>query len=70
MKVFLQRQNISVYKKKHEKTGEITWQDISKKLTNKSESFKNNKYSTGKRAVEYVERIREFQEVLRYYASK
>ena len=53
-----------------EKTGEITWQDISKKLTNKSESFKNNKYSTGKRAVEYVERIREFQEVLRYYASK
>ena len=53
-----------------EKTGEITWQDISTKLTNYSESFQNNQYSTGKRAVEYVGRIGEFQEILRYYSLK
>ena len=53
-----------------EKTGEITWQDISTKLTNHSESFQNNQYSTGKRAVEYVGRIGEFQEILRYYSLK
>ena len=53
-----------------EKKGEIIWEDISKKLANNSKSFQNNQYSTGKRTVEYVERIREFQEILRYYSSK
>ena len=49
---------------------EITWLDMSNQLTSRSEYFQNDQYSTGKRAVEYVERIREFQKILRYYSTQ
>ncbi len=49
---------------------EITWLDMANQLTTRSEYFQNDQYSTGKRAVEYVERIREFQKILRYYSSQ
>lgn len=53
-----------------QKASQITWDDIAEKLTYRSEFFQNDQYSTGKRAVEYVERIREFQKILRYYSSE
>ena len=59
------------YRQLHdEQSSEITWDDVANKLTTESTSFQNDQYSTGARAVEYVERIREFQKILRYYPSE
>ena len=48
--------------------GEITWNAIANELTKRSDFFQSNQYNSGVRAVEYVERIREFQKILRYYS--
>ncbi len=49
---------------------DISWEAMANKLTTRSAYFQNDQYSTGARAVEYVERIREFQKILRYYAAQ
>ncbi len=52
------------------KDNDISWKAMAHQLTIRSEYFQNDQYSTGKRAVEYVERIREFQKILRYHAAQ
>jgi len=48
----------------------VSWSAVAHQLTRASNQFKNNQYSNGKIAVTYVERIKEFQKLLRYYSSK
>lgn len=48
---------------------DISWAAMANQLTTRSKYFQNDQYSTGERAVEYVERIKEFQKILRYYAA-
>ena len=52
-----------------ENPAHISWNTISKQLTLRSNQLFRDKYTNGRRAVIYVERIKEFMEILRYYSG-
>lgn len=65
------RNVLSAYRKAVKQNSKpLDWKAIAKQLNKKSNSLYIDRYTNGPKAVKYVARIKQFQEILMYYSQK